>query len=149
MAVLLVRFRLEAAFMPMRRSRPAVVVRLLWALLTRPISMLGLHQVYALTSLSTTQTRALAASSLMLRRARLDSRLVHRVGAITKSRPRMALSEFVARSDAEGDVVAMLEGSGAYTHPGWTRTPRRGTKRTDQSSTTLIHDYCATIRHDA
>src|SRR6516225_4128139 len=146
MAVLLVRFRLEAAFMPMRRSRPAVVVRLLWALLTRPISMLGLHQVYALTSLS---TMALAASSLMLRRARLDSRLVHRVRAITKSRPRMALSEFVARSDAEGDVLAMLEGSGAYTHPGWTRTPRRGTKRTDQSSTTLIHDYCATIRHDA
>src|SRR5215471_14722599 len=98
MAVLLVRFRLEAAFMPMRRSRPAVVVRLLWALLTRPISMLGPHQVYVLTSLSTTQTRALAASSLMLRRVRLDSRPVHRIRAISKSRPRMALSEFVARS---------------------------------------------------
>src|SRR6516162_7117777 len=111
MAVLLVRFRLEAAFMPMRRSRPAVVVRLLWALLTRPISMLGLHQVYALTS------------------------LVHRVGAITKSRPRMALSEFVARSDAEGDVIALLEGSGAYTHPGWTRTPRRGTNGSVQQHT--------------
>ena len=35
MAVLLARFRREAAFMPMRRSRPAVVVRLLWALSTR------------------------------------------------------------------------------------------------------------------
>src|SRR5215813_6092063 len=62
--------------------------------------MLGLHQVYVLTSLSTTQTRALPASSLMLRRVRLDSRLVHRVRAITKSRPRMALPEFVARSVA-------------------------------------------------
>src|SRR5215813_13547494 len=88
-----------------------------------------------LDKLSTTQTRALAASSLMLRRARLDSRLVHRVGAITKSRPRMAPSEFVARSDAEGDVLAMLEGSGAYTHPGWTRTPRRGTNGSVQHHT--------------
>src|SRR5215472_9799442 len=100
MAVLLVRFRLEAAFITMRRSRPAVAVKLLWALLTRAISMLGLHQVYALTSLSTTQTRALAASSLMLRRVRLDSRPVHRIRAITKSRPRMAFSEFVARTAA-------------------------------------------------
>lgn len=64
----------------------------------------GPSQVYALTSLAMTQTRALAASSLMLRRARLDSRLVHRVRAITKSRPRMALLEFVARSDAEGET---------------------------------------------
>src|SRR5215467_14507021 len=100
MAVLLARFRLEAAFITMRRSRPAVVVRLLWALLTRAISMLGLHQVYGLTSLSTTQTRALAASSLMLRRVHLDSRPVHRIRANTKSKPLMALSEFVARSVA-------------------------------------------------
>src|SRR5262249_11816542 len=62
--------------------------------------MLGLPQLYVLTSLSTTQTRALAASSLMLRRVRLDSRLVHRVRANTKSKPLMALSEFVARSVA-------------------------------------------------
>src|SRR5262245_58806008 len=86
--------------MPTRRSRPAVAVRLLWALLTRLISMLGPHHLYVLTSLFTTQTRALAASSLMLRRARLDSRPVHRVRAMSKSRPRMALSEFVARSAA-------------------------------------------------
>src|SRR5262249_39724973 len=103
-AVLLARFRLEAAFMPMRQSRPAVAAKLVLALLKRPVSMLGLHQLYVLTSLSTTQARALAASSLMLRRARLDSRLVHRVRAITKSRPRMAFSEFEARSDAEGET---------------------------------------------
>src|SRR5262249_17321107 len=60
--------------------------------------MLGLHQLYDLTSLSTTQTRALRASSSMLRRVRLDSRLVPRVGAMFRSRPRMELSAFVARS---------------------------------------------------
>jgi len=65
---------------------------------TRPLSMLGLHQLYDLTSLSTTQTRALRASSSMLRRVRLDSRLVPRVGAMFRSRPRMELSAFVARS---------------------------------------------------
>ena len=70
------------------------------ALLTRPLSMLGLHQVCDLTSLSTTQTRALRASSLMLRRVRLDSRLVPKVRAMSRSRPRMELSEFVARSVA-------------------------------------------------
>src|SRR6266478_2588463 len=80
--------------------RPAVTVRLAWALLTRPLSMLGLHQLYDLTSLSTTQTRALRASSLMLPRVRLDSRLVPRVRAMSRSRPRMELSEFVARSVA-------------------------------------------------
>src|SRR5262245_31095173 len=95
--------------MPTRRSRPAVAVRLLWALLTRLISMLGPHHLYVLTSLSTTQTRALAASSSMRRRVRLDSRPVHRVRAISKPRPRMALSEFVARSVAVlyHDVVAL------------------------------------------
>ena len=35
---------------------------------------------------------------MMLRRVRLDSRPVHRIRAITKSRPHLALSEFVARS---------------------------------------------------
>src|SRR5215831_14235027 len=123
MAVLLARFRLEAAFMPTRRSRPAVAVRLLWALLTRPLSMLGLPQLYVLTSLSTTQTRALAASSLMLRRVRLDSRLVHRVRANTKSKPLMALSEFVARS------VAVL-----YL--------RAGGRRADRSFPIRSHSFC-------
>src|SRR5262249_58199872 len=115
MAVLLARFRLEAAFMPTRRSRPAVAVRLLWALLTRLISMLGPHQLYVLTSLSTTQTRALAALSLMLRRVRLDSRPVHRVRAMSKSRPPLALSEFVARSAANPRRQATCS-SGPGTH---------------------------------
>src|SRR5262249_6363578 len=112
MAVLLARFWLEVAFMPMRRSTLAVAARLLWVLTTRPISMLGLHQLYALTSLSTTQTRALPASSLMLRRVRLDSRLVHRVRAITKSRPRMALPEFVARSVAVCSTLRLMSATG-------------------------------------
>src|SRR5262249_11414427 len=79
--------------------------------------MLGLLQVYVLTSLSMTQTRALAASSLMLRRARLDSRLVHRERAITKSRPRMALSELVGRSDAEGEVRSHFHVGGSVPEP--------------------------------
>ena len=54
---------------------------------TRPLSMLGLHQLYDLTSLSTTQTRALRASSSMLRRVRLDSRLVPRVGQCSGQDP--------------------------------------------------------------
>src|ERR1700745_2607551 len=72
--------------------------------------MLGLHQLYVLTSLSTTQTRALAASSLMLRRVRLDSRLVHRVRAITKSRPRMApLACAVEVTDVGADICIQTE----------------------------------------
>src|SRR5262249_43775548 len=94
------RFRPEAAFMPTRRSRPAVLVRLAWALSTRPLSMLGLHQLYDSTSLSTTPTRALRASSSMLRRVRLDSRRVPRVRAMSRSRRRMELSEFGARNVA-------------------------------------------------
>src|SRR5262245_50986347 len=59
--------------------------------------MLGLRQASALTSLSTTQTRALRASSSMPQRVPLDSRLVPRVRAMSRSRPRMALSEFEGR----------------------------------------------------
>src|SRR5215475_6467329 len=59
--------------------------------------MLGLRQASALTSLSMTQTMALAASSLMQRRVHSGSRPGVRA-AMPKSRPRMALSESVARA---------------------------------------------------